>query len=171
MRPSTSHRYLERIERVVDALLSAPADAHSVESLAAVANMSAYHFHRVFRAVMGETVNATMRRVRLSLAADRLAHCAESVGRIAESAGYESPQAFSRAFRGFTRTAPAEYRRRYLTAGRAVRQRLAVGTAFDGTIIWGQAFGLANRKETITDIVFYFSHLFYCTLSIFKINV
>ena len=134
MRPSTSHRYLERIERVVDALLSAPADAHSVESLAAVANMSAYHFHRVFRAVMGETVNATMRRVRLSLAADRLAHCAESVGRIAESAGYESPQAFSRAFRGFTRTAPAEYRRRYLTAGRAVRQRLAVGTAFDGTI-------------------------------------
>ena len=67
MRPSTNDRYLERIERVVDALLSAPADAHSVESLAAVANMSAYHFHRVFRTVMGETVNATMRRVRLSL--------------------------------------------------------------------------------------------------------
>ena len=134
MRPSTNDRYLERIERVVDALLSAPADAHSVESLAAVANMSAYHFHRVFRTVMGETVNATMRRVRLSLAADRLAGGCESVGRIAESAGYESPQAFSRAFRGFTRTAPAEYRRRYLTAGRAVRQRLAVGTAFDGTI-------------------------------------
>jgi AraC family transcriptional regulator len=134
MRPSTSHRYLQRIERVVDTLLSAPAADHSVESLAAVANMSAYHFHRVFRKVMGETVNATMRRVRLSLAADRLAGGCESVGRIAESAGYESPQAFSRAFRGFTRTAPAEYRRRYLTAGRAVRQSLAVGNAFDGAI-------------------------------------
>ena len=44
MRASTSHRYFERIERVVDALLSAPADAHSVESLAAVANMPAFHF-------------------------------------------------------------------------------------------------------------------------------
>ena len=134
MRPSTSHRYLERIERVVDALLSAPADAHSVESLAAVANMSAYHFHRVFRTVMGETVHTTMRRVRLSLAADRLARGRETVGRIAESAGYESPQAFARAFRGFTRTAPAEYRRRYRPAGPAAHQRPAVGTTFDDTI-------------------------------------
>ena len=120
MRQSTSHRYLERIERVVDALLSAPAADHSVESLAAVANMSAYHFHRVFRTVMGETVNATMRRVRLSLAADRLASGSEPIGRIAESSGYESPEAFARAFRGFTRTAPVEYRRRYSNAGRAV---------------------------------------------------
>jgi AraC family transcriptional regulator len=134
MRPSTSHRYFERIERVVDALLSAPAEAHSVESLAAVANMSAYHFHRVFRTVMGETVNATMRRVRLSLAADRLASGSEPIGRIAESAGYESPEAFARAFRGFTRTAPVEYRRRYSNAGRAVRHCPTVGTAFDGTI-------------------------------------
>jgi AraC family transcriptional regulator len=134
MRQSTSHRYLERIERVVDALLSAPAADHSVESLAAVANMSAYHFHRVFRTVMGETVNATMRRVRLSLAADRLASGSEPIGRIAESSGYESPEAFARAFRGFTRTAPVEYRRRYSNAGRAVRQSPTVGTVSDGTI-------------------------------------
>jgi len=134
MRQSTNYRYLERIERVVDALLSAPAADHRVESLAAVANMSAYHFHRVFRAVMGETVNATMRRVRLSLAADLLINGGEPVGRIAESAGYESPEAFARAFRGFARTAPVEYRRRFRTAGRAARHRLAVGNTFEDTI-------------------------------------
>jgi AraC family transcriptional regulator len=130
MRPGTSDRYFERIERVVDALLAAPAETHSVESLAAVAHMSAYHFHRVYHRVMGETVYATMRRVRLSLAADRLVAGAEPVRRIAESAGYESPQAFARAFRGFARAAPAEFRRRHRLAGRAAaRQSPPVGSA------------------------------------------
>jgi AraC family transcriptional regulator len=130
MRPSTSDRYFERIERVVDALLAAPAEAHSVDSLAALAHMSTYHFHRVYHQVMGETVYATIRRVRLILAADRLAAGAEPVGRIAESAGYESPQAFARAFRSFARAAPAEFRRRHQTAHHAAaRQSPPVGNA------------------------------------------
>ncbi len=37
------------------------------------------------------------------------------------------------------------------------RQILMIRTAFDGSLFWGQAFGLANRRETITDIVFYFN--------------
>jgi hypothetical protein len=37
------------------------------------------------------------------------------------------------------------------------RQILMIRTAFDGTLIWGQPFGLPDRKETITDIVFYFN--------------
>jgi AraC family transcriptional regulator len=126
MRVSTSHRYLARIERVVDALLSAPGEAHSLESLAALAHMSAYHFHRVYHTVMGETVHTTMRRVRFSLAADRLAGSVEPVGRIAESAGYESPQAFARAFRGYTRFTPVEFRRRHRHVDGTAPRRFAV---------------------------------------------
>ncbi len=133
-RSSTTQRYFARIERVVDALLAAPAQAHSVASLAAIANMSSYHFHRVFRAVVGETVHATMRRVRLSLAADRLASGAEPVRRIAETAGYQSPQAFARAFRSFANASPDEFRRRHRQSADAARQRLAVGGMFDGTV-------------------------------------
>ena len=127
MRASTSHRYLTRIERVVDALLAAPADAHSVESLAALAHMSEYHFHRVFRALMGETVHATMRRVRLGYAADRLAGSGESVARIAHAAGYDSPQAFARAFRNLTRSTPGEFRRRHRRTEAAAHPCFAVG--------------------------------------------
>jgi AraC family transcriptional regulator len=126
MRLATQHRYLRRIERVVDALLASPADAHSVESLAAIAHMSEYHFHRVFRALMGETVQTTMRRVRLVLAADRLAGGGESVARIAQSAGYESPQAFARAFRSYTRSTPGDYRRRHRPVGAVARQCFTV---------------------------------------------
>jgi AraC family transcriptional regulator len=127
MRASTNHRYLARIERVVDALLAAPADAHSVGSLAALVHMSEYHFHRVFRAVMGETVHATMRRVRLGFAADQLAGGAEPVARIAQAAGYESPQAFARAFRSFAHTSPIEFRQRHRRAARSARQHFVVG--------------------------------------------
>jgi len=127
MRASTNHRYLARIERVVDALLAAPAEPHSVGSLAALAHMSEYHFHRVFRALMGETVNATMRRVRLRFAADRLASGAEPVARIAQAAGYESPQAFARAFRSYARSTPVEFRRRHRRIAASARQRCVVG--------------------------------------------
>ena len=134
MRSSTTQRHFARMERVIDALLAAPAHAHSVESLASEARMSTYHFHRVFRAVMGETVQATLRRVRLSLAADRLASGTESVSRIAETAGYDSPQAFARAFRGFASSTPVEFRRRHRQSAQAARQHLVVDGTFAGAI-------------------------------------
>lgn len=39
----------------------------------------------------------------------------------------------------------------------ADRQILMIQTDVLGSVLWGQAFGLPNRRETITDIVFYFS--------------
>ncbi|CAN5806992.1 hypothetical protein BH11BAC7_BH11BAC7_12780 [soil metagenome] len=39
----------------------------------------------------------------------------------------------------------------------ADRQILMIRTDVMGNIIWGQAFGLPNRRETITDIVFYYN--------------
>ena len=134
MRPATRRRYLDRIERVVDAMLSAPADAHSVESLADVAHMSAFHFHRIYRAVMGETVQTTIRRVRLTLAADRLAVGTQPVAHIAQRAGYESPGAFARAFRSYAHATPLEFRRLHGLPERSVRQRFLVGSEFVGPV-------------------------------------
>ena len=58
--PSDSRaEYERRIHRVVahiDAHLDQPLD---LESLAAVANFSAFHFHRLFRAWTGETLGDT----------------------------------------------------------------------------------------------------------------
>jgi hypothetical protein len=42
----------------------------------------------------------------------------------------------------------------YTTVG-TDRQILMVRTTAFGQLVWGQAFGLANRSETITDVVFY----------------
>src|SRR5579871_976772 len=109
MKPSTERDYRRRIARVVEKILLEPGAPHTLESLAAVAHMSPYHFHRVYREVTGESVVETVKRLRLAQAAQRLTDAAQ-VTAVAHDAGYDSPQAFARAFRDFTGVSPSEFR-------------------------------------------------------------
>jgi AraC family transcriptional regulator len=110
MKPSTECQYREKLERMVSAVLAAPAGPHTLETLADGANCSPFHFQRVYRAILGESPTATVRRIRLAEAAHRLASTDVPVTAIAFDAGYESSQAFGRAFRNFTHVAPGEFR-------------------------------------------------------------
>ncbi|WP_106278184.1 GyrI-like domain-containing protein [Paraburkholderia sp. BL25I1N1] len=110
MKPSTERDYRRRIARVVEAILLEPGAHHTLESLAAVALLSPFHFHRVYRALTGESVVETVQRLRLAQAAQRLTDAAASVTAVAHDAGYNSPQAFARAFRGFTGVSPSEFK-------------------------------------------------------------
>jgi AraC family transcriptional regulator len=113
MKPRTSQDYHHRLARVIAAILAAPGDNHTVVSLARVACMSAWHFHRVYRAMTGEGVAETLRRVRLAQAARALGETGEAVTSIAMDAGYDSPQAFSRAFRQFSGVSPSTFQERH----------------------------------------------------------
>jgi len=44
----------------------------SLDEIAETASFYKYHFHRIFKAVVGETVASIIRRLRLELAANRL---------------------------------------------------------------------------------------------------
>ena len=109
MKTSTEHDYHRRIARVIEAILEDPAAPHTVESLASVANLSPFHFHRIYRALTGEGLAETVQRLRLARAARRLNDAGASVTEVALDAGYESPQAFARAFRGFAGLSPREF--------------------------------------------------------------
>lgn len=109
MKPRTEQDYRRRIARVVETILTDPAAPHTVESLAAVAHLSSFHFYRIYRAITGESVAMTVRRVRLARAARQLARLADSVTSIALDVGYDSPQTFARAFRSFTGISPSEF--------------------------------------------------------------
>lgn len=112
MKPSTERGYHRRIARVVEAILADPGAPHTLDSLAAVAHLSPFHFHRIYRALSGESVVETVQRVRLARAAHRLTVADDAVGDIAANVGYESPQAFSRAFRGFAGVSPSAFQMR-----------------------------------------------------------
>jgi AraC family transcriptional regulator len=72
--------------------------------------MSPFHFHRIYRELAQETLNATIRRLRLQRAAVELIRSKQPIARIAKQAAYGSQEAFSRAFtRQFGET-PTEYR-------------------------------------------------------------
>jgi len=102
--------YAERIRRVVDYVAGHLDGDLNLDTLAGVACLSPYHFHRIYRGLLGETVNETVRRLRLHRAAIDLLDRELSIERTARRAGYESQAAFTRAFRAEYGEPPARYR-------------------------------------------------------------
>ena len=72
--------------------------------------LSPYHWHRVYRELQGETIHATLSRLRLQRAAKLLGDGELPLGRVARRAGYGSLPAFSRAFRAAYGMPPGAYR-------------------------------------------------------------
>ena len=104
------NNYSERIQRVVDYMAEHLDETLDLETLANVAYFSPYHFHRVYRGLLGETVNDTVRRLRLQRAAIELLDRDLSVERTGRRAGYASQAAFTRAFHAEYGDPPARYR-------------------------------------------------------------
>ncbi len=66
--------YEARINRVTAYIYEHLDEPLDLERLADVAAMSPWHWHRVYSAMRGETVAATVRRLRLMRAANELAN-------------------------------------------------------------------------------------------------
>ena len=102
----------------------------SIEKLAAEAAFSRFHFQRMFRALTGESVNELVRRVRLERAAYRLRRESVAVIEVALDAGYDSAEAFSRAFRRGCGMSPSRYR-----TARQAGQETRLSTTRDGPAV------------------------------------
>jgi AraC family transcriptional regulator len=106
-----------RIEEAVVYLLAnldAPTD---LGQLADRVCLSRFHFHRVFQALLGESLGEMVRRLRLERAAHALTTTAEPVTRIAFDAGYTTLEAFIRAFRTAFGATPSTFRRGFTHHG------------------------------------------------------
>jgi AraC family transcriptional regulator len=84
----------------------------SLEEIAEAASFSMFHFHRIFKAVVGETVSEFTRRLRLELAANRLlSNYRDGITQIAFDCGFSSSQNFAKAFRQHFGMTPSAYRK------------------------------------------------------------
>lgn len=81
-----------------------------LERIAAEAGLSKFHFHRIFRKYVGKSVHEYLRTRRLSHAANLLLYTEERIIDIALQYGFESQEAFTRAFKGVYALPPAQYR-------------------------------------------------------------
>lgn len=92
--------YLGRVNRAIDHITRNLAEPLQLEDVARVAAFSPFHFHRIFRALVGETLAAFIKRVRLERAVYLLAHRKDaSLTEIALACGFSSSSDFSRSFR------------------------------------------------------------------------
>jgi len=113
MRAASRDDYLKRIDRVVEALSSSIGNEQplpSVGALARHANLSEFHFMRVYRALAGEALGGTIQRLRLQRAAHLLIQTTQPIVEVSGRAGYETPQAFAKAFRRMFGVTPSDFR-------------------------------------------------------------
>jgi AraC family transcriptional regulator len=105
--------HVKRINRVVDRVAANLAAVWSLEHLARVAAFSPFHFHRVFRAVTGETTRRWVARLRVERAVLMLGRAASKrrLAHIARELGYASLTEFSRAFYRRFGVLPSDFRR------------------------------------------------------------
>lgn len=115
----TQLRHIERIQRVIDHIHNHCHDDIDSATVADIAHLSTFHWHRIYVAVTGESAVATLRRVRLERSATALLRDDRPVAAIAAECGFENLQAFTRLFRRAYGLPPGRFRTQ---AGRLEQQ-------------------------------------------------
>lgn len=102
--------YVYRVNRAVDHVTRNLDQPLRLEEVAKTACFSSYHFHRIFRALMGETLAAFVKRVRLERSVYLLSHRnGATLTEIGLACGFSSSSDFSRSFRGQYGVAPSRF--------------------------------------------------------------
>ena len=102
--------YVDRINRAVDYVTRNLAHPLRLEDVARAACFSPYHFHRIFRSMMGETLASFVKRVRLERSVYLLSHRkGANLTEIALACGFSSSSDFSRCFRGHYGVPPSQF--------------------------------------------------------------
>ena len=103
-------RYEPRMRRVIAHVYDHLDEPLDLNRLSDIACLSPHHWHRVYHAMVGETLARTVKRLRLHRAAGQLACTAMTVARVAAAAGYPDVQSFTRTFKSVYGMPPARFR-------------------------------------------------------------
>lgn len=106
-------QYRDNINRVIKAIIRHPGDEWTTPTLASLAGISPFHFHRIFRTLTGETMFAFLQRRRLLRAIELINEDKFSFTEIALECGFDSGSSLSRAFRKHLGCTPSDYRQQH----------------------------------------------------------
>ncbi len=112
--PSDVLVHLRRARDHADRCYAEPLD---VESLAAVAGLSKFHFLRLFKATYGLTPGEYVSQRRIERAQDLLRATGLSVTEVCVAVGFSSVGSFSSRFKAVVGETPSQFQTRYAVAG------------------------------------------------------
>lgn len=116
--------YERRIARVLAHIDAHAAAELDLDSLAEVSGFSKFHFHRVFKSMVGETLHAYVTRVRVERGAMLLVHGkVKRVGDAALASGWKTQAHFARAFRAHYGVPPSQAATLAIDRGEAASAR------------------------------------------------
>jgi AraC family transcriptional regulator len=124
MMSNSNEIYRSRINKVIDYVNDNLDRSISLDELASVAAFSPFHFHRIFVAVTGESVNFFTNRIRLEKAARLLKFSKQSIFEIALECGFSSSPTLSRAFKQYFEISPRTYRKEGNLENSKIRKEL-----------------------------------------------
>ena len=104
--------YFKRINNAMNFISNNIHRDPSLEEISQAASFSKYHFHRIFKALTGETVASFSRRVKLQKAAKHLLFNTQlDITTIALECGFSSSQNFAKAFKKHYNLSPSTFRK------------------------------------------------------------
>lgn len=103
--------YIHRVQRVIDKIEKYLTEEIDIDEIIADSYISKYHFYRMFSAIVGAPPMAYVRKRKLSEAAIRLLESGDRIIEIAADYGFESQEAFTRAFKSCHGFTPAKFRK------------------------------------------------------------
>lgn len=122
MKQDTLDSYKKAVNQVVDYINLHLHDSLDLPKLAEVANISEYHFHRIFKNIMGENVGEYIIRLRLEDIAIRLRMNPHSLEEIAAKSSYQTKHAVSKAFKKHFGINPSVFRKKEADTSKLINE-------------------------------------------------
>ena len=108
------NEYRSRLNRTIDYIQNHYDEDLNLTKLAEVACFSKFHFHRIFRAMVGETLNDFVQRIRLEKSITKLTtELNKSITEIALDCGFSCSQNFAKIFKAHYGITPSIFRREF----------------------------------------------------------
>lgn len=128
------NHYRARLQPVIQHLEQHYNQTLKLEDMAQKANISPYHFHRIFKAIMGEPLNQYVRRLKLEHAANQLFYQQHSVTEVAMDIGFSSSQALSKALNNYFGLSATQFKQcKDVTTFKALLKNSKIGHQLSNT--------------------------------------
>jgi AraC family transcriptional regulator len=110
MKRDTNNEYQKMLNLAVDYINEHIHENLELSVLAGISSISEFHFHRIFRALIGESPGSFIARLRLEKAASLLQTSRFTLTEIAEQTGYQNQHALSKSFKRHFGVNPSAFR-------------------------------------------------------------